>query len=92
MNVNFVDLKSQYDYLDLTELNEMIKAGQFVGGPHLDKFEEKMAAYCGTKYAVGVGSGTDALWLALLVSGIGPGDEVLVPANTFVATAFAVLM
>ena len=90
MNVNFVDLKAQHKNLNLTELNNIIKSGQFVGGQILETFENKLAKYCGTKYAIGVGSGTDAIWLSLLVLGIGPGDEVIVPANTFIATAFAV--
>ena len=58
--------------------------------PSSTRFEEDFAAYCGCQYAVGVGSGTDALWLALLASGVGPGDEVITVPNTFMATAEAI--
>ncbi len=64
----------------------------FVGGAALDGFEREWAAYCGTRHAVGVANGTDALELALRALGIGPGDEVVVPANTFIATAEAVVL
>lgn len=64
--------------------------GRFVGGPDVARFEEEFAAYCGTAGAVGVANGTDALELVLAGLGIGRGDEVIVPANTFVATAEAV--
>jgi dTDP-4-amino-4,6-dideoxygalactose transaminase len=90
MNIKFVDLESQYKHLNLNGINKLIKSGQFVGGKILEEFENNLAKYCGTRYAVGVGSGTDALWLSLKALGIGPGDEVLVPANTFIATALAV--
>lgn len=63
----------------------------FVGGPYVEAFEHAWAAYCGRRHAVGVGNGTDALRLALQALGIGLGDEVIVPANTFVATAAAVV-
>lgn len=63
----------------------------FVGGPEVAAFEAELAAFCGVGHAVGVGNGTDALELALRAGGVGPGDEVIVPANTFVATAEAVL-
>ena len=64
----------------------------FVGGPCLEAFEQEWAAYCERDHAVGVANGTDALMLALRGLEIGPGDEVLVPGNTFIATAEAVLM
>jgi dTDP-4-amino-4,6-dideoxygalactose transaminase len=66
--------------------------GQFVGGEAVTRFESEWAAYCGTDYAVGVANGTDALHLVLRGLGIGPGDEVIVPANTFVATAEAIVL
>ncbi len=64
--------------------------GVFIGGPEVARFEEEFAAYCGVGGAVGVANGTDALELVLAALGIGPGDEVLLPTNTFVATAEAV--
>jgi len=66
------------------------KSGAFVNGPACAQFEAEMAAYCGTEHAVGCASGSDALLLALLALGIGPGDEVIVPSFTFFATASAV--
>lgn len=70
----------------------LIDRGAFIGGDVVDRFESEWAAYCDTTQAVGLANGTDALWLALLALGIGPGDEVIVPTNTFVATAEAVVM
>lgn len=69
---------------------EVTKSGAFVHGPACAQFEAEMAAYCGMKHAVGCASGSDALLLALLALGIGPGDEVIVPSFTFFATASAV--
>ncbi len=63
----------------------------FIGGPAIAAFERRWADYCGTNHCIGVANGTDALELVLAALGIGPGDEVLVPANTFVATAEAVV-
>jgi dTDP-4-amino-4,6-dideoxygalactose transaminase len=65
--------------------------GGYIGGPAIAGFERDWAAYCGTSHAVGVANGTDALQLALTALGIGAGDEVVVPANTFIATAAAVV-
>ena len=65
--------------------------GAYVQGPAVTSFEREWAAYCGVEYAVGVASGTDALELTLTALGVGPGDEVVVPANTFIATAAAVV-
>jgi dTDP-4-amino-4,6-dideoxygalactose transaminase len=65
--------------------------GNYIGGPAVESFEREWAAYCGTDHAVGVANGTDALQLTLTALGVGPGDEVVVPANTFVATAAAVV-
>jgi dTDP-4-amino-4,6-dideoxygalactose transaminase len=79
-------LKSQID----AAMAEVTKTGAFVHGPACAKFEGEMAAYCGTEHAVGCASGSDALLLALLALGIGPGDEVIVPSFTFFATASAV--
>jgi dTDP-4-amino-4,6-dideoxygalactose transaminase len=65
--------------------------GAYIGGPAVTAFEREWAAYCGVDHAVGVASGTDALQLSLTALGIGAGDEVVVPANTFIATAAAVV-
>jgi dTDP-4-amino-4,6-dideoxygalactose transaminase len=65
--------------------------GNYIGGPAVEAFEREWAAYCGTDHAVGVANGTDALQLTLTALGVGPGDEVVVPSNTFVATAAAVV-
>ncbi len=93
MKVPFLDLKTQYESIR-EEINEALEGvfekTAFAGGPFVEKFEEEFAAYCGTKYAIGVGSGTEALWLALLAIGVGPGDEVITVPNTFIATAEAI--
>jgi dTDP-4-amino-4,6-dideoxygalactose transaminase len=65
--------------------------GHYIGGSPVDAFEQDWAAYCGTSHAVGVANGTDALELTLLALGVGAGDEVIVPTNTFIATAAAVV-
>jgi dTDP-4-amino-4,6-dideoxygalactose transaminase len=72
--------------------SQILDSGRFIGGGVCERFEAEWAAYCGTAEAVGVGNGTDALQLALTALGIGAGDEVVVPANTFVATAEAVVL
>lgn len=68
----------------------VLEQGQFVGGPGVERFENDFADYCETDHCVGVANGTDALELILAGLGIGPGDEVIVPANTFIATVEAV--
>ncbi|MHB0877014.1 MAG: DegT/DnrJ/EryC1/StrS family aminotransferase [Anaerolineae bacterium] len=80
------DLKAE---LDAAILN-VLESGEYVLGPTLGRFEKELAAYFGTKHAIGVNSGTDALWLVFLALGIGPGDEVITTANTFFATAEAI--
>ena len=65
--------------------------GAYIGGPAVTAFERDWAAYCGVDHVVGLASGTDALQLSLTALGVGPGDEVVVPANTFIATAAAVV-
>ena len=91
--VPFMNLGIQRDEI-AAEVSEgfarVLDTTAFVGGPDVAAFEEAYAAYCGTAYCVGVGNGTDALELALAAHGIGPGDEVVIPANTFIATAEAV--
>ncbi len=71
-------------------IHDVLESGSYVLGPQLQKFEEELALYAKTKEAVGVNSGTDALWLAFRALGIGEGDEVITVANTFFATAEAI--
>ena len=93
MQVGFYGHVRQYrniqDEID-KNIQEVIESGNYVMGPMLDRFEKKLARYTGTKYAIGVGNGTDAIWLTLMALGIGKGDEVITPANTFFATAEAI--
>jgi dTDP-4-amino-4,6-dideoxygalactose transaminase len=70
----------------------VLDSGRFIGGAAVEEFETAWASYCGVPHAVGVGNGTDALQLTLTALDLGPGDEVVVPANTFVATAEAVVL
>jgi dTDP-4-amino-4,6-dideoxygalactose transaminase len=90
MNVNLLDLKPQNSALE-PELHEaflrVLRSGHFILGPEVDRFEKSLADFCGAKHALGVSSGTDAILVALMALGIGPGDEVLCPSFTFFATA-----
>lgn len=93
MDVPFLNLKAHHAHLRdefAAAIDEVIEASAFAGGPFVTRFEEDFARYCGVAHAVGVGSGTDALWLALLALGIGPGDEVITVPMTFIATAEAI--
>jgi dTDP-4-amino-4,6-dideoxygalactose transaminase len=91
--VGFYGHVRQYHNLQ-TELDaaihDVLESGQYVQGPTLKRFEEELAAYTGAKYAIGVGNGTDALWLTFMALGLGKGDEVITNANTFFATAEAI--
>src|SRR5258708_27675708 len=71
-------------------IHEVLESGQYVQGPTLKRFEDELAAYAAAKYAIGVGNGTDALWLTFMALGLGKGDEVITNANTFFATAEAI--
>ena len=71
-------------------MRRVVRSGHLIGGAETARFEEKFAAYCETDHMVGLGNGLDALTIALRAWGIGPGDQVIVPAHTFVATAMAV--
>lgn len=93
MEVKFVDLKAQYQSIKPeidAAINRVLENTSFILGPDVERFEEDFAKYCGTKYAVGLNSGTSALFLALRALGIGPEDEVITQANTFIATAAAI--
>lgn len=93
MKVPFLDLKAQYRSIKAeidAAIQQVVDSCAFAGGPFVETFEKEFAAWCGVEHAVGVGSGTDALWLALLALGVGPGDEVVTVPNTFIATAEAV--
>ena len=92
--VPFVDLRAQWAAIRAEAepaMAEVLASGEFILGPAVERFERAFAAYADAAHAVGVGNGTDAVELALRACGIGPGDEVLVPVNTFVATAIGVL-
>ena len=91
--IPMVDLKTQYhrlkDEIDQA-LADVLESTAFILGPNVRAFEEESAKYLGVKHAIGCASGTDALHLALLASGVGPGDEVITSAFTFIATAEAI--
>lgn len=93
MRVPFLDLKAAYLELQ-PEIDVAIKrvldSGWYILGEEVDAFEQEYAAYCEAEYCVGVANGLDALHLALLALGVGPGDEVIVPSNTYIATWLAV--
>lgn len=93
MTVPFLNLKAQHEPLReefRAAISEVIDNSAFAGGPYVARFEEDFARFCECDHAIGVGSGTDALWLALLALGVGPGDEVITVPNTFIATAEAI--
>src|SRR3989338_8582299 len=83
----YEDLKSEIQ----TALGQVLSSGAYILGPEVTRFEEAFASYTGSRFAVGTGSGTDALVFVLKSLGIGKGDEVILPSFTFVATGFAVL-
>src|SRR3954447_18307862 len=91
--VPFLDLRSSHDELKaelLEEFGKLIDSNAFTNGPAVATFEAAFAAYCKREACIGLASGLDALRLALMAAGLEPGDEVLVPANTFIATFEAV--
>lgn len=93
MPVPFLDLNAQHKPLRAefaAAIQEVIDCGAFAGGPYVAKFEQEFAAFCQTRHAIGLGSGTEAIWLVLLAYGIGPGDEVITVPSTFMATAEAI--
>lgn len=93
MNVPFLDLKAQYASIKEeihAAIDQVLDATAFAGGPFVAQFEKDFASFCGCGQAIGVGSGTEALWLCLLAAGIGPGDEVITVPDSFIATAEAI--
>jgi dTDP-4-amino-4,6-dideoxygalactose transaminase len=93
MRIPLVELAGQYRMLRdeiLPAMDGVMSEAQFILGEDVTRFEEEFAAFCGAKYCVGVASGLDALQLALRAVGVGPGDEVVTAANTFIASALAV--
>jgi len=86
LNPHHAAIRAELDHA----IREVIDSNAFAGGPFVEKFERDFASYCGAQHAIGVGSGTEALWLSLLAGGVGAGDEVITVANTFMATAEAV--
>jgi len=91
--INCLDLKGQHQQIkkEVFELFEKVYENTaFSGGPFVEQFEKDFSNYTQTKYAIGVNNGTSALHLAMLALGIGAGDEVIIPANTFIATAWAI--
>jgi dTDP-4-amino-4,6-dideoxygalactose transaminase len=93
MQVPFLDLKAQHDPLreELESvIGDVISSNAFAGGPFVAGFEKDFSDFCRVDHAIGVGSGTEALWLSLLALGVGPGDEVITVPSTFIATAEAI--
>ncbi|MBP7087959.1 MAG: DegT/DnrJ/EryC1/StrS family aminotransferase [Candidatus Omnitrophica bacterium] len=91
--IPLVDLTAQYNTIKneiKLEIDKVLSKGDFILGEAVGKFEESFSCFCDSDYCVGVSSGTDALFLSLLALGIGPGDEVITVANTFVATVLAI--
>jgi dTDP-4-amino-4,6-dideoxygalactose transaminase len=94
MGIPLVDLSIQHRQIAAEiqpALDQVMTAGAFVGGPDVTAFEQEFASYCGVAHCVGVANGTEAIELALRAGGVGRGDAVALPANTFVATAEAVV-
>ncbi len=93
MKVPFLDLKAQYKSIKeeiVIELQKVLNNTAFAGGPFVAQFEKEFALFCKTDFAIGLGSGTAALWVAIQGLGIGEGDEVITTPNTFIATAEAI--
>lgn len=91
--IPFLDLKAPH--IELREeiqaaIGTVLNSGWYILGPEVEAFEEAFASYCGAQHCIGVGSGLDALHLALRAMGVGEGDEVIVPSNTYIATWLAV--
>jgi UDP-2-acetamido-2-deoxy-ribo-hexuluronate aminotransferase len=93
--MDFIDLKTQYQRLKAdidAGIQRVLDHGQYILGPEVAELEEKLAAYTGSKYCISVANGTDALQIAQMALGIGPGDEVITPGFTYIATAETVAL
>ena len=93
--MEFIDLKAQYQSLKSeidSGIQRVLEHGQFILGPEVGELEEKLAAYVGAKFCITVANGTDALQIAQMALGIGPGDEVITPGFTYIATAETVAL
>lgn len=91
--VKFLDLKKQYESIQKEiddAIADVIKDSAFIGGKYVEKFEKEFAEYCQAKYCLGVGNGTDAIEIAIEALGLPSGSEVIVPANSFIASSEAV--
>jgi dTDP-4-amino-4,6-dideoxygalactose transaminase len=93
IKVPFIDLGAQFRTIQseiMSALTSVLNESAYIGGKYVETFERQFAAYSGRKHCIGCGNGTDAIEIALQSLGVGPGDEVLVPANSFIATSEAV--
>jgi len=93
MNIPFVSFEPMHQEIEaeiLSKFKAVFEKNSFIQGTEVKQFEEEFAAYCGAKYCIGCGNGLDALYLVLRAYGIGTGDEVIIPSNTYIATALAV--
>jgi dTDP-4-amino-4,6-dideoxygalactose transaminase len=91
--IPFLDLVTPHREMEeelIAVFRDALNTGQFIGGPMVEQFEQEFAAFCGTKYCIGVGSGTDALRFALIAAGIKQGELVVTVSNTFIATTEAI--
>src|SRR3954453_17434670 len=91
--IPFLDLVTPHRELEgqlLEVVRRALRTGSFIGGSMVTAFEESFARFCGTRYCVGVGSGTDALRFAIIAAGIGNGESVITVPNTFIATTEAI--
>lgn len=93
--MEFCDLKAQYQRINSeidARIRRVLEHGKYILGPEVSELEEKLAAYTGAKYCISVANGTDALQIAQMALGIGPGDEVITPGFTYIATAETVAL
>lgn len=93
MNISFASFENMHNEIEeeiIEKFKEVYRKNWFIQGTEVEQFEQEYAAYCGAKYCVGCGNGLDALYLILKAYGIQAGDEVIVPSNTYIATALAV--